>query len=99
MAKEYIACLFDAQLDFRLSVVIRKFVSRQLSGNSFLPFHPPWRIRLSRYLFPPNSTLCHHLAGGSNHERTQRRVCRIGDQKGNFGETEGRADQKKCESS
>ena len=71
-------------------VVIRKFVSRQLSGNSFPPFHPPWGIRLSRNLFPPNCPPCHHSAGGLNHEWTQRRVCRIGDQKGDFGETENR---------
>ena len=35
-------------------VVIRKFVSRQLSVNSFPPLHPPWGIRLSRNSFPPN---------------------------------------------
>lgn len=35
------------------------------------------------------------MAGGLNHERTQRRICRIGDRKGDFGETKGRADQKK----
>lgn len=39
-------------------------------------------------MFPLNSPLCHNLAGGLNHERTQRRICRIGDQKGDFGEAE-----------
>ena len=85
---KYMSILEIMEFFKRNTVVIRKFVSRQLSGNSFPPFHPPWGIRLSRNSFPPNCPPCHHSAGGLNNERTQRRVCRIGDQEGDFGETE-----------
>ena len=36
------------------SVVIRKFVSRQLSRDMLLVLHPLWGIRLSHDSFPPN---------------------------------------------